>query len=175
MIEKLPSSQKIRYYFKGSCFPQSIQFNSKYLFIKTCIAVKNWIAHGNLKYVKKMLSDAWFRDLKIRILRSRNQIRGNYFFLENYVTSERAVSHNVLYLYFHPLPITHYQGRFYAKSYVEYIPIVSTAFNTCTSSARIIIIMNCCFSMNLYKGSLVLYDILLAQHLAFDNESLLVP
>ena len=31
----------------------------------------------------------------------------NYFFLENYVTSERAVSHNVLY--YQPLPITHDQ------------------------------------------------------------------
>ena len=34
----------------------------------------------------------------------------NYFFLENYVTSERAVSHNVLY--HQPLPITRYQVRF---------------------------------------------------------------
>ena len=39
-------------------------------------------------------------------LRSRNQIRGkiNDFFLENYVTSEGAVSHNGLY--YQPLPIT---------------------------------------------------------------------
>ena len=31
----------------------------------------------------------------------------NDFFLENYVTSEGAVSHNVLY--YQPLPITRYQ------------------------------------------------------------------
>ena len=37
------------------------------------------------------------------ILRSRNPVRGkkNYFFLENYITSEGAVTHNVLY--FHQL------------------------------------------------------------------------
>ena len=40
-------------------------------------------------------------------LRSRNQIRGIYFFLENY---EGAVSHNVLY--HQPLPITRHQERF---------------------------------------------------------------
>ena len=43
--------------------------------------------------------------------------RENYFFLENYVTSEGAVSHNVLY--YQPLPITHYQVRFYANNYFE--------------------------------------------------------
>ena len=41
----------------------------------------------------------------------------NHFFLENYVTSEGAVSHNVLY--YQPLPITRYQVRFYAKNYFE--------------------------------------------------------
>ena len=41
----------------------------------------------------------------------------NYFFLENYVTSEGAVSHNVLY--YQPLPITRYQVRFYANNYFE--------------------------------------------------------
>ena len=40
-----------------------------------------------------------------------------YFFLENYVTSEGAVSHNVLY--HQPLPITPYQVRFYADNYFE--------------------------------------------------------
>ena len=52
----------------------------------------------------------------------------NYFFLENYVTSEGAVSHNVLY--HQPLPITHHQVRFYADNYFEWlhVPIVSTAF-----------------------------------------------
>ena len=35
----------------------------------------------------------------------------NYFLLKNYVTSEGAVSHNVLY--FQQLSITRYQGSFY--------------------------------------------------------------
>ena len=53
---------------------------------------------------------------------SNSKIRGlefvkNYFFLENYITSERAVYHNVLYC--QPLPITRYQERFYANNYFE--------------------------------------------------------
>ena len=52
------------------------------------------------------------------ILRSRNQIRMQItYFLENYVTSEGAVSHNVLY--YQSLSITHYQVRFYANNYFE--------------------------------------------------------
>ena len=51
----------------------------------------------------------------------------NYFFLENYVTSEGAVSHNVLY--HQSLPNTRYQVRFYVNNYFELLPIVSTAFN----------------------------------------------
>ena len=50
----------------------------------------------------------------------------NYFFLENYVTSEGAVSHIVLF--YQPLPITRFQVRFYAHNYFELLPIVSTAF-----------------------------------------------
>ena len=46
--------------------------------------------------------------------------------MENYVTSEEAVSHNVLH--YHYLPITLYQLRFYANNYFEYLPIVSTSF-----------------------------------------------
>ena len=38
-------------------------------------------------------------------------------FLENNVTSEGAVSHNVLHD--QPLPITRYQVRFYANNYFE--------------------------------------------------------
>ena len=41
----------------------------------------------------------------------------NYFFLENYVTSEGAVSHNVLY--YQPLPITRHQERFYDNKSFE--------------------------------------------------------
>ena len=37
--------------------------------------------------------------------------------LENYVTLEGAVSHNVLY--YQPLPVTRYQVRFYANTYFE--------------------------------------------------------
>ena len=43
---------------------------------------------------------------------------GNYFFLENYFTSEGAVSHNVLY--YQQLSITRYQVRFYAYNNLEY-------------------------------------------------------
>ena len=48
----------------------------------------------------------------------------NYFFLKNYVISEGAVSHNVLY--YQPLPITRYRVRFYA---IVITNIVSTVFN----------------------------------------------
>ena len=41
----------------------------------------------------------------------------NYFFLQNYVTSEGAISHNVLY--YQPLPITRNQVRFYADNYLQ--------------------------------------------------------
>ena len=41
----------------------------------------------------------------------------NYFFLENEVSSEGAVSHNLLY--YQLLPITHYLVRFYADNYFE--------------------------------------------------------
>ena len=39
------------------------------------------------------------------------------YFLKNYVTSEEAVYHNVLY--YQPLPITRYQVSFYANNYFE--------------------------------------------------------
>ena len=51
----------------------------------------------------------------------------NYFFVENYGTSEEAVSRDVLY--HQPLPITGHQERFYANNYFELLPIVYTAFN----------------------------------------------
>ena len=41
----------------------------------------------------------------------------NYFFLENYGTSEGAVSHIVLH--HQPLPITRYQEICYANNYFE--------------------------------------------------------
>ena len=41
----------------------------------------------------------------------------NYFFLQNYITSAGAVSHNVLY--YQPLPITRNQVRFYDNNYFE--------------------------------------------------------
>ena len=68
-----------------------------------------------------VLADAWFRDVKFLI-----KIVENYFFLENFVTSEGAVSHHVLYC--QPLLFTRYQVRFYANNYFEYLPTVSTAF-----------------------------------------------
>ena len=39
----------------------------------------------------------------------------NYSSLENYVTSEGAVTHNVLY--YQPLSISRYQKSFHAKNY----------------------------------------------------------
>ena len=50
-----------------------------------------------------------------------------YVFLKNYFISEGVVSHNVFY--YQPFSITRYQGRFYAKNYFEYVPIVSTALS----------------------------------------------
>ena len=44
-----------------------------------------------------VLSDAWFRDLKFYIWDLKIKFVEIYFFLGNYVTSEGAVSHNVLY------------------------------------------------------------------------------
>ena len=42
----------------------------------------------------------------------------NNFFLENYVTSDGEISHDVVY--YQPFPITRYQVRFYADDYFEY-------------------------------------------------------
>ena len=50
----------------------------------------------------------------------------NNFFLKNYVTSEEAVSHNVLY--YQQLSIARHQVSFYADNYFKYLPIVSSAF-----------------------------------------------
>ena len=44
-----------------------------------------------------VLSDAWFQDLKFLIWSLEIKYVENYFFLENYVTSEGAVSHNFVY------------------------------------------------------------------------------
>ena len=68
-----------------------------------------------------------FETSKTNYAVSKSNSWKNYFFLKNYVSSEGAVSHNVLY--YQPLPITQYQERFYADNYFEYLPIVSTAFN----------------------------------------------
>ena len=73
-----------------------------------------------------VLSDAWFWDFKFKTWGLKIKFVENDFFHENCVTSEGAVSHNVLYC--QPLPITHHQVRFYANNYFELLPIVSTAF-----------------------------------------------
>ena len=49
-------------------------------------------------------------------------------FLENYGTSEGAVSHNVLY--YQPLPDTRHQVKFYANNYFESLPILPLPLNT---------------------------------------------
>ena len=61
-----------------------------------------------------VLSDAWCRDLKIKYRGLEIKLVENYFILENYVTSEGAVSNIVLY--YQPLPITHFQVRFLCYS-----------------------------------------------------------
>ena len=63
---------------------------------------------------------------RILNLMYRNLICGK--FLENYISSEGAVSHNVLY--HQPLPITRYQERFYANNSFEYLPKVCTGFKS---------------------------------------------
>ena len=61
-----------------------------------------------------------FRTLKynsdVSKLNSNNSVE-NDFFLENYVTSEGAVSHNILY--YQQLFIAWYQLSFYANNYFE--------------------------------------------------------
>ena len=63
-----------------------------------------------------MLSDASFRDLKILFWGIEIKFLENFSFFENYVTSEGAVSHNVLC--YQQLPITRYQVRFYANYFL---------------------------------------------------------
>ena len=50
----------------------------------------------------------------------------NYSFLENYVSSEGVVSHNVLH--YQQLSTACYQVSFYANNYFESLPIVSSGF-----------------------------------------------
>ena len=64
----------------------------------------------------KVVCMLYFGPLNL-ILRSQIKFVENYFFLENYVTSEGAVSHNVLY--YQQLSIACYQVSFYANNYVE--------------------------------------------------------
>ena len=72
---------------------------------KTPFVTRSWV-----------LSDAC-KDLKILFWGLKIKFVENYFFLKNYVTSEGAVSHNVLY--YQQLSIAHYQVSFYAKHYFE--------------------------------------------------------
>ena len=65
-----------------------------------------------------VLSDARFRDFKFWTWGLEIKFMENYFFLENYVTSEGAVSHNVLY--HQPFSITLYLVRFFAYNYFEW-------------------------------------------------------
>ena len=71
----------------------------------------------NKERINTLSTDAWFWDLKIEFLGLKVKFLENYFFLENYVTSLGAVSHNVLS--YQPLPITRNQVRFYAQNYFE--------------------------------------------------------
>ena len=53
-----------------------------------------------------VLSDAWFQDLKIYVRGLEIKFVENYFFLENYVISKGAISHNVYTINSPPLPVT---------------------------------------------------------------------
>ena len=64
-----------------------------------------------------VLSDVDFETTNSKLEVSKWKIVENYFFLENYVTSEGAVSHKVLY--YQPLPITRNRERFYDNNYFE--------------------------------------------------------
>ena len=65
-----------------------------------------------------MLSDAWIQDLSRGLkINSNTYFTDKYFFLKNYLTSEGAVSHNVLY--YQQLPIARYQEEIYANNYFE--------------------------------------------------------
>ena len=59
------------------------------------------------------------RDLSWVLEFNSNILVGNYFFLKNYVTSEGAVFHNVLY--YKQLPIACYQVSFDDNNYFETI------------------------------------------------------
>ena len=63
------------------------------------------------------LQIAWFRDLQIWFWGLKIKFVENYFFLDNYVTSEEAVSHNVLH--YQQLSIACYQVSLYAYNYVQ--------------------------------------------------------
>ena len=66
---------------------------------------------------EKTPSDAWIWDLSRGLKFNSNILVRNYFFLKNYVTSEGAVSHNVLY--HQQLSFAQYQVSFYANNYFE--------------------------------------------------------
>ena len=64
-----------------------------------------------------VLLDAWIRDLSWGLEFNSNILARNYLFLKYYITSEGAVSHNVLY--YQQLSIAHYQVGLYAYNYFE--------------------------------------------------------
>ena len=68
------------------------------------------------------LEIVYFQMLDFEISNSKSEVSKSnvlkiYFFLENTVSSEGAISHSVLH--YQPLPITHYQVRFYANILVS--------------------------------------------------------
>ena len=60
-------------------------------------------------------------------------LKENYLFLKNYVTSEGASSHIVLY--YQQLSIAHYQVSFDANLHFKLLPIVSSDFNRKTQGS----------------------------------------
>ena len=70
-----------------------------------------------------MLSDAWIWDLSWGLQFHSKFLVRNYFFLKNNLTSEGALSHNVLY--YQKLSAARYQVSFCAKKCFEQLQIVS--------------------------------------------------
>ena len=99
-------------------FPKNIHY-------KTTNQWKYWLNWSlQLQENKKRKNPSWTNLCAFRCLKkaSLNIWVWNYLFLKNYVTSERAVSHIVLYIISSPLLVTKW------GFYFELLPIVSSAF-----------------------------------------------
>ena len=81
------------------------------------VAREEWSTKKNLVAQPVCFQMPWIRDLSWGLEFNLNILVRNYFFLKNYVTSEGAVSHNVLY--YQQLSIARCQVSIYANNYLE--------------------------------------------------------